>query len=498
MLDYDQRYSCPLTILMDNLKSKTISSLFWKLMERGGNAVVSLVVQIILARLLAPEDFGMLAIIIVFVNIGAVFVQSGLNSALVQSPNVSKEDYSTVFWCCLFVAVILYCGLFLCAPYIGDFYDNHELVGPLRVISFLLIINALNSIQVAKVTRDLELRKIFYATLFSVVISGIFGVAIAFFGFGIWALVAQQLIYQMVSCLVLGAQIDWRPSCVFSLKRAKELFGFGWKILVSGLLNTFYQSLSSLIIGKQFSQYSLGLVSQGEKYPQAIGNMLDGAIQPVMFSAVSRVQQNINSVKGLTKRALKTSSFLIIPIMSTFALVAEPFIEVFLGEQWLEAVPFFQIYCFVYALYPIQTSNLQAINGIGRSDIFLKLEVIKKIYGVGIILFAAFVLNDLYAVVIGLLISNILSIFVNSVPTKRLVNYGILEQIKDILPSVLITAMACTIGSMIGLCQLTPIATLFLEVFVIGISYVALSAVFKVEEFNYLVATIKEKYFKVN
>ena len=211
-------------------------------------------------------------------------------------------------------------------------------------------------------------------------------------------MVAQQLSYQFVNCVALQLQISWHPRLVFSPKRAKKLFGFGWKLLVSGVLNTIYQSLSSLIIGKQFSQYSLGLVSQGEKYPQAIGNMLDGAIQPVMFSAVSRVQADLDQVKGLTKRALKTSSFLVIPVMGLFALVADPFNWVSFREQWLGAIPFLQMYCFVYAPYPIQTSNLQAINGIGRSDIYLKLEVVKKIYGVAIILIAAFVIQDVYAV----------------------------------------------------------------------------------------------------
>lgn len=478
---------------MNDLKAKTISSLFWKIMERGGNAVVSLVVQIVLARLLAPSDFGMLAIIIVFVNIGAVFVQSGLNSALIQSPTVTENDYSTVFWCSFGVASILYLVVFLMAPFVADFYETQEIIWPLRVIALLLIINALNSIQIAKVTRDLELKKTFYATIASVTISGSVGILVALAGFGVWALVSQQIIYQLVNCAALGLQTKWKPTFVFSLKRAKKLFAFGWKILISGLLNTFYQSLSSLIIGKQFSQYSLGLVSQGEKYPQAIGNMLDGAIQPVMFSAVSRVQHSIGSVKSLTKRALKTSAFFVIPIMSAFALVAEPFTRVFLGEQWLGAVPFFQIYCIVYALYPLQTSNLQAINGIGRSDIYLKLEIIKKIYGVIIILFCAFVLQDIYAVVIGLLISNVISVFINSMPTKRLVNYGVWEQIKDIVPSIILSLIACAVGSLINYFDLNPLVNLIVQIAVVGIVYIVFAALFKVEEFIYLLDAVKER-----
>ncbi len=463
-------------------------------MERGGNAVVSLIVQVVLARLLLPEDFGMLAIIIVFVNIGAVFVQSGLNSALVQSPTISEEDYSTVFWFCFFIALLLYVGIFFIAPFVADFYNSEGLVWPLRAIAILLIINALNAVQIAKVTRDLELKKTFYATIASVVVSGLCGIAVALCGYGVWALVVQQLIYQLVNCAVLGLQIRWRPSFVFSFKRARDLFKFGWKILVSGLLNTLYQSFSSLIIGKQFSQYSLGLVSQGEKYPQAIGNMLDGAIQPVMFSAVSRVQNSLDDVKGLTRRALKTSAFLVIPIMLTFSVVAEPFTRVFLGDQWLAAVPFFQLYCLIYALYPLQTSNLQAINGIGRSDIYLKLEIVKKVYGVIIVLFCALVLQNIYAVVCGLLLSNVISVFVNSLPTKRLIGYSLLEQIKDIFPSILLSVVACAASSLAHLASLSPIIMLIVQVIVAVVLYVLLAAIFKVEEFTYLFTTLKERF----
>lgn len=463
-------------------------------MERGGNAVVSLVVQIVLARLLAPNDFGMLAIIIVFVNIGAVFVQSGLNSALIQSPSVTKEDYSTVFWCCLAFAFLLYTLIFFTAPYIGVFYSSADLVWPLRVIAIILFINAFNSIQSAKVTRDLELKKTFYATIASVLMSGIIGIAVAFFGMGVWALVIQQITYQLVSCVVLALLIDWRPELCFSYKRAKELFGFGWKLLVSGLLNTLYQSLSSLVIGKQFSQYDLGLVSQGEKYPQAIGNMLDGAIQPVMFSAVSRVQHDSNMVKALTKRALKTSSYIVIPTMSLFALVAAPFTEIFLGAQWMTAVPFLQMFCFVYALYPIQSSNLQAINGLGRSDIFLKLEIIKKIYGLAILVFTAFVLKDIYAIVVGMMITSVISIFVNSFPSKRLINYGLCEQIKDIFPSVVLSALALFAASLLGFLDFSEPIFLLLQCVVAIFVYAFLSAIFRLEEFVYLLSTLKEHF----
>ena len=478
---------------MDNsLKLKTISSLFWKIMERGGNAAVSLIVQIVLARLLTPEDFGMLAIIIVFVNIGAVFVQSGLNSALIQFADITEDDFSTVFWTCFAIGSIIYAILFFLSPYIANFYNNISMMWPLRAICLLLIINAYSSVVIARVTRLLELKKTFYATLTAVVVSGVVGVLVAVLGGGIWALVLNQLVYQIVSSLVLGLQAHWYPKFVISLKRARDFFQFGWKLLLSGILNTLYQGLSNLVIGKQFSQHELGLVSQGEKYPQAIGNMLDGAIQPVMFSAVSRVQHSISDVKGLTKRALKTSSFFILPTMGALIVVAKPFIEVVLGAQWLEAVMFFQAYCFIYALYPIQSSNLQAINGLGRSDVYLKLEIIKKIYGVGILLFAAVVVKDIYAIVIGLMLSSVLSIFVNSFSPRRLINYGIAEQLKDISPSIVLTILSASISSSVAFVVNGQMALLVLQPLVMFVLYFGLSALLKTEEAEYLLLTLKE------
>lgn len=477
---------------MSDLKAKTISSLLWKVMERGGNAVVSLVVQIVLARLLTPNEFGLLAIIIVFVNIGAVFVQSGLNSALIQISDIEKEDYSTVFWISFVIAIFLYMVIFGAAPLIANFYNMSELIWPLRAISIILIINAYSSIQVAIVTRDLVLKKTFYATLASVFVSGITGIALAYIGWGIWALVIQQLLYQFVNCLVLGLQIDWHPEFAFSFLRAKKLFSFGWKLLVSGLMNTIYQSLSSLIIGKQFSQHTLGLVSQGEKYPQAIGNMLDGAIQPVMLSAVSRVQNDLMSVKNLTRRALKTSSFFVFPIMGMFAVAASSFTQVFLGNQWLLAVPFFQLYCFIYSLYPLQSSVAQAIIGVGKSGLYLKLEVFKKLYGVLLLIVAAFFIRDVYAVVVGIALTNIIAVIVNSMYSRSLIHYGLLEQLRDIAPAIFLTGVSVLASCLLFFLNLAPSILLLLQCFVVTLTYVLFARLFSVEEFNYLMVNLKK------
>lgn len=279
---------------------------------------------------------------------------------------------------------------------------------------------------------------------------------------------------------------------VFSFSRAKQLFSFGWKLLVSGLLNQIFQSLSDLIIGKQFSAIQLGLISQGKKYPQAIGSMLDGAIQPVMLSAVAHVQNDLAYVKRLVRRALKTSSYLIVPCMALFAVVAEPVVKLLLGEQWLPAVPFLQMYCFVYALLPIHSSNLQALNGMGRSDLFLKLELIKKAYGIAFILIGAFVFQNVYILVGSYILSGVLSTFVNAWPNRKVISYSYLEQVRDICPAFLLAAASTALAIPVGMLGLPDISTVLLQAAVMAAAYLGLSKLFKVEALDYLLATAKE------
>ncbi|WP_165253195.1 lipopolysaccharide biosynthesis protein [Adlercreutzia sp. ZJ304] len=477
-----------------SLKSKTISSLAWKLLERSGSSVVGLVVQIVLARLLAPEAFGALAIMLVFVNIGNVIVQSGLNTALVQFPGVNDDDCSTVFWLSLCISVVLYVLVFLAAPVIASFYSMDELIWPLRAMALVLIINAYNAVQIAIVQRNLELRKVFNATIVSVLISGTIGIGLAFWGTGLWALVAQQLIYQLVNCCVLALQVSWRPRLVFSASRAKRFFSFGWKLLASGLLDVGYQSLSDLVIGKQFSATQLGYVSQGKRYPQALGSMLDGAIQPVMLSAVSRVQDDLSYVKRLVRRALKTSCYLIMPCMTLFALVAEPLVRLLLGEQWLPCVYFLQVYCFTQALLPIHTSNLQALNAMGRSDLFLKLELIKKSYGLVFLLVTAFVFKDIYLMIGSYLLSGIISTFVNAYPNKRVIGYPYIEQVRDITPGIVLSLISAAIAWSVSLLMLPDGITILLQTIVMAAAYLGFSKLFHVEALEYLLATGKELF----
>ena len=469
-----------------DLKRNVFTSLIWKFFERAGYQVIQLVIQVILAWILAKEDFGALAIITVFVNVGNVIVQSGLNTALVQDPDVAEEDYSTVMWLSLAISLVLYAIVFAVAPFVASFYEMPQLEWPLRALCVILIISALTGVQVARVQRNLEFRVIFISTMVAVVVSGAVGIGSALLGAGLWALVVQQLTYYTVNCLMLFIQTRWVPQLVFSLSRARTLFGFGWKLLVSGLLDTGYTSLSDLIIGKQFSAEVLGVYSQGKRYPMALGYMLDGAIQPVMLSAVSHVQSNLAQVKALVRRALKTSTFLIFPAMTLFAVAAVPVVRLILGEKWLDCVPFLQMYCFVYALLPIHTTNLQALNGMGRSDLFLKLEVIKKAYGIVFLLIAAFVFKNVYAMAVCYMVTGLIGTFVNAFPNKKVIGYSYGEQVRDIVPAFVVSILAGACAWPVSLIGLPDIVTILLQTLVMAGVYLGVSHLAHLEEFEYV------------
>lgn len=474
-----------------DLKTTTISSLFWKLFEQGGTAAVTLVVQVVMARLLAPEEFGVLAIMLVFVNVGNVIVQSGLNTAIIHDPDVTEEDYSTVFWMSFSLSLLLYLAVFGASPLIANFYGITSAITPLRVLVLVLVINSYNSIQEAIVARAFEFKKTSRATWVAGVVSGTAGVACALAGMGLWALVLQQLLQQLTKCVVLAFQVPWKPRLLFNRSRAVVLFRFGWKLLVSGVMDQAYQGLSDLFIGAVFNKGDLGFVSQGKKYPFYLGVMLDGAIQPVMLSAVSSVQSSIDQVKRLTRRALKTSTFIIVPAMTAFALVAEPLVVILLGEKWLPCVPFLRMYCFVYALLPIHTTNLQVLNGMGRSDLFLRLEVYKKLIGLSVMCVTVFVIRDLYAIVGGYMVCGIIYTLINAAPNRTVIGYSYREQVRDILPAFGLAALAALVASPLAALQLSAPGLVLAQCLLFSVTYLGAATLLRVEEFTYLLNTVR-------
>ena len=471
-------------------KLNILSSLFWKLMERGGTQGIQFIVQIILARLLAPEQFGTIAIVMVFINLAQVFVQSGFNTALIQKKDADEKDFSSIFYLSLGISGILYIVIYLSAPYIASFYNDPILVPVLRVLSLTLFAGAFNSIQNALVSRNLLFKKLFKSSLGAILISGIIGISAAYQGLGIWALVIQQLVNQVSITIIMWFTVKWRPKLVFSLSKVKTLFSFGWKLLASSLLNVLYMDLRTLIIGRIYNPSTLGYYNRGQQFPKVIVSNIDGSIQSIMLPTLSAHQDNRKRVKELMRRAIISSSFLVFPMMIGMAVVAEPLVKIVLTDKWLPSVPFLQIFCVSYALMPTHTANLQAINAMGRSDIFLKLEVVKKIMGLAIL--GISLPFGVYAIALGQLVNGIISSFLNAYPNKKLLDYSYKEQWLDIMPSLLISIIMGGIVYLLNFSSIPAWQILILQVVSGSVIYVLLAKIFKIESFTYLVGTMKQ------
>lgn len=477
-------------VMSERVTKKTvISSLIWKFLERGGVQGVQFVLSIILARLVTPDDYGVIALILVFTQIANVFVQSGFNTALIQKKDSDETDFSSIFYFSLLVAVICYGILFFAAPYIAQFYNQAILSPVVRLISCTLFFGAVNSVQSAYVSKHMQFKRFFYSSVGAVVGSGIIGVVLAYRGFGVWALVWQQLVRDILICLILWFTVKWRPKWLFSLKRVKNLFGFGWKLLCSSLLDTVFRNVYSLVIGRIYSSSQLGLYNRGHQFPQVIATNLDGSIQSVMLPTLSAHNDNVAEVKRLARRSISSSAYLLMPCMFGLASVSPPLVELLLTEKWLGCVPFLQMACISYALYPIHTANLTAINALGRSDIFLKLEIIKK--SVTVVNLLITVPLGIYAMAIGQVICGFISTFINSYPNKKLMGYSYLEQWRDIFPSF---ALSILMGALVFPLQYLPVATglcLVIQIIAGVAIYILLSKLFKLESFSYLLSTIK-------
>lgn len=478
-----------------SLKSSVITSLIWKFLERIGTQGVQFVVAIVLARLLTPADFGLIALVTVFTALANVFVQSGLNTALIQKKNADNLDFSTVFYASFAIAMLLYGLLFVSAPLIADFYNGQtKLIPVIRVLGTILLLGAINSVQEAYIARNMMFKKLFYRSIGAIIPSGIFGVTLAYLNFGIWALVGQQLMNSCLICVVMWFTVKWRPQLAFSFIRFKALFSFGWKLLCSALLDTLYRNLRELVIGKLFSPADLGFYNRGDHFPKIIISNINASIQSVLLPSLSSVQDDAQRLKSLARRSISTSSFLILPMMAGLAAVAKPLTLVILGEKWLPAVPFIQICCFSYAFWPIHTTNLSAINAVGRSDIFLKLEILKKIYGLAVLILAIWLFRSPIGIAMSAAITAPLGSFVNAYPNKKLLNYGFAEQMKDFLPSLILSvAMGTIVYALSCVVDIHPLLQLPLLLAAGVCLYLGIAWLLRFECLIYIINTIRKK-----
>jgi O-antigen/teichoic acid export membrane protein len=336
----------------------------------------------------------------------------------------------------------------------------------------------------------MQFKKLFFSSLGAMLVSGTIGITFAYTGFGVWALVAQQLTNQFMITIILWFTVKWRPKLIFSFERVKGLFSYGWKLLASSLIDTLYMNLRSLIIGKIYNPAILGFYSRGEQFPSIIVTNINGSIQSVMLPTLALHQDNKQRVKDMMRRSIVTSSFIIFPMMIGLGTIAEPLVKILLTDKWLTCVPFLQIFCASYAVYPIHTANLQAINALGHSDIFLKLEIIKKI--IGLVILGVSIFYGVYAIAIGMLFFSIICTFINAYPNLRLLNYSYKEQWKDIIPSLLLSLVMGVLVYCFKWIHMTAGLTLILQVLVGGLIYIIMARIFKLECYAYLLTTFKD------
>ena len=462
----------------------TITNFLWRFAERCGAQGVSFIVSLVLARLLTPNDYGIVALMSVFISILGVFIDSGFSSALIQKKDADDLDFSSIFYFNLVSCSLLYLILFFAAPLISAFYGRPEMTAMVRVLGITFLISGVKSVQTAYVSKNMMFKRFFFSTLGGTIGAAFVGIGMAMMGFGAWAIIAQSLFNNAVDTLILWLTVRWRPKKQFSFARLKQLFSFGWKLLASGLLDTVYNNLRTLIIGKVYTSEDLAFYNKGQHLPDLIITNVNSSIDSVLLPTLSAAQDDPEAVKSMTRRSMQTSTYIMAPFMMGMAACAVPLIRLLYTEKWLPCVPYLVIFCITSMFYPVHTANLNAIKALGRSDLFLKLEIIKKIVGLITIVITAPI--SVMAMGYSLLVTCVLGQIINSWPNKKLLNYSYLEQLKDILPGILLAAFMCLCVYPVQWLGLSDIVTLLIQVPLGAVIFVGGSALLKLEAFAYL------------
>lgn len=479
-----------------NISSSIINGLFWKFGERICAQLITFLVSTVLARLLAPQVYGIVAIVNIFITIFNSLVTEGFSSALIQKKDADELDFDSLFYVSLAFSLILYLTLYFSAPYLAEFFNVSELKNVLRIFSLRLPISAFSSIQHAYVSKHMLFKRFFLSTLFGTVISGVVGITLALNGFGVYALVVQYLLNTTVDSLVLLFTIDWKPKLRFSYKRASALMGYGVNVLLTGLISTVYGQLRSFVIGKKYSTDDLAYYNYGERIPSLVGNNIDASISSVMFPALSNCKSDISLFRDTVKRSLRVGAYVIMPLHLGLMVIAEPLVRLLLTEKWLPCVFFLRIFCVEKMLLPISSINLQAIKALGKSDVLLKMEIAKKT--VGIVMVLVSMVFNIEAIAYTIIIIAVYSNVVNMIPNKKLINYGISAQIKDLLPVLIINfimAIMCfLLEKFFELSGINDVLNIVFVVLIGGLVYLVSSLLLCKDEFHF----IHNKIFRKN
>lgn len=476
---------------MISSKKNVIKGLFWTLSERFMSQIVSVIVTIVLTRLLAPEDYGVVSIVTVIITILNVFMTSGFSASLIQQEDVEQIDYSTVLYFSILLGFLLYVGVFAISPILAAFYNLPQLELVLKILALKIPLSALNSVQQAYVSRNMLFKKFFISTVTATVVSGIIGVVMAYTNFGVWALVAQDLSNVVTISVVLWFSVGWRPTLQFSFKRLKILFDFGIKIFIQTLFNTIYANIRSLLIGGFYSPTDLAYYTKGNQYPNLIVTNVDTAVSKTMFPVMSREQSDLDRIKVLTKRTAQVSSYIMSPILIGFFVCAKQIVSVVMTDKWLPAVPYIRIICICLLIRASQTAILQAIKSIGRSDIVLKMDIPVRILALIILMFT--IRFGVIYIAISEIIIEFLALLIYSYYSSKLLNYSYLEIFGDFLKNVILAVIMGEVVYLIGVASgLNMLLTLIIQIVIGGIIYIVLSILLKNESWLLFNLTIKK------
>lgn len=472
----------------ESLRKKAVSGFIWRLLQNTGTQVVAFVVSIILARLLMPSDYGPIAIISIFTSIANVFIQTGFSSAVIQRQELHEKDKSTMFFSSVALGILLYMLLFAVAPFVAVFYNEPLLSDMLRVQSLSVLFGAFSSVHQALITRDMKFKKSFAAGLIAMVAQGVTGITLALLGYGAWALVYSNLISVAVNSIILFFICGWMPKWVFSFRSLKSMLGFSIKMLGAALINTIFLNIRSLIIGKQYSSEDLAYYTKGNQFPQLIMLQVDGSMTTVLFSALSKTQNDWEQGLRALRRAMKTSLYVCAPLMAGMFAVAESMVLLLLTEKWLFAARYVQVGCIICLFWPL-TAQLHALNARGKSGIVFGLNVVSKV--ISLVLLLLTFRHSVWLMVLSEAIASAIFLPISMFVYRKYLRYSIRDQIADIFPPILLSAVMAAIVYSVQLLSLPTLVTLVLQVLVGMIVYVAGSLLFKLESFHYILNMIK-------
>lgn len=471
------------------LKNEVASGLVYRFFERLGAKAITFIVSIVLARILMPEDYGVVAIVTIFIEIANVFVTYGFGNALIVFQDSDDVDFSTCFYTSIVLSFVFYGVLFYITPFIAEFYEIELLVPILRVMGLRIPIAAVNSVQHAYVSKNMMFKKFFWSTLIGTVISAFVGIGMALFGLGVWSLVGQYLTNVLIDTIVLWCIVKWRPILAFSYMRLIRILTFGWKILAVGLIDVGYNRLRSLVIAKQYSSQDLAYYEKGMSFPITGMDVLEPTINSVMLPIFSKYNNDYKCMKKVAQRVIKLSSYILFPILVGLAIVSENLIIILLTDKWISCAIFLQIGCVAYILRPIQVINNTIIKATGRSGLLLVLNIIKKC--IGVIFLVIGMRYGVIEIAISLVLTNITSTIINIIPNRRILNYGYIEQLKDILKPLFLSLLMGGVVMLVSIIELHNILLLIVQIFVGVVTYIVSSIISKDENFYYL----KNYYF---